>query len=131
MLSKKKHWSRLVLILVVTLVMATTVWAGSDAKSFGWSFGSVPGVQESEAYKSDSGTTSGNHASVYVQQYYGNCRVSIAVYNESGKAVTRTYGIAGTTSLDMPYVYSVTNGYLTLRGTNNSGNGGMSGVWYP
>ena len=131
MLSKKKHWSRLALILVVTLVMATTVWAGSDAKSFGWSFGSVPGVQESKAYKSDAGTTSGNHASVYVQEYYGNCRVSVVVCDKYGSKVTDSRTISGTTSFDMPYIYSLTNGYLTLRGTNNSGNGGMSGVWYP
>ncbi len=131
MLSKKKHWSRLALILVVTLVMATTVWAGSDRSEVKWSFGSVPSVQESKAYKSDAGTTSGNHASLYIQGYSGTCKVDVAVYTSSNKRVTGNYRIEGRTSIDMPYTSSVTNGYLTLRGTNNSGNGGMSGVWYP
>ncbi len=131
MLSKKKHWSRLALILVVTLVMATTVWAGSNAKNFSWSFGSAPAVQKSEAYKSDAGTTSGNHASVYIKGYSGNCNVNIDVCDKYGSAVTKSRTVSGITSFDLPYVHSVTNGYLTLRGTNNSGSGGMSGVWYP
>lgn len=131
MLSKKKHWSRLALILVVTLVMATTVWAGSNAKNFSWSFGSAPSVQESEAYKSDAGSASGNHASVYIKGYSGNCKVDVAVYTSSNKRVTGNYRIEGRTSIDMPYTSSVTNGTLILRGVNSYGNGGMSGVWYP
>ncbi len=131
MMSKRKHWPRLALILVVILVMATTVWAGSTESEIKWSFGSVPSTQESKGYKSDAGTGSGNHASVYIQEYYGNCRVSVAVYDKNGSQVTDSYTISGTTSFDMPYIYSLTNGYLYLRATNNSGNGGMSGVWYP
>ncbi len=131
MMSKRKHWPRLALILVVIFVMATTVWAGSNGVKFGWSFGSVPSTQESRAYKSDAGTSSGNHASVYIQGYSGTCKVDTAVYTVNNKRVTGNYRIEGRTSLDMPYTSAVTNGTLILRGVNQYGNGGMSGVWYP
>lgn len=127
----KRYSARLALLLVAAALLTATVWAGSPEEPFNWSFGSAATVNRSQGKKTDAGETTGNYASVDVDSFYGTCRVNFSVWTLNGVQVTDSKLVTGATSFRLYYEEAVTNGYLYLYGVNSSGNGGMSGSWYP
>lgn len=128
--------SRCLVLTLLSGLLLTVAWAGSPPASFSFSFNYDGQIRIDEGQKTDAGETSGNHATVATTTWFfenASSSVTYWVELEGGIVVTENKPVYGSGTVEMPYRYSVTDGYLYLCGKGNTrgGAGGIAGTWYP
>lgn len=134
-IKKKQFFVRSFILLVVISVLTVSCFAGSAGKPYSIPFtGTGESSSTCRAYKSNAGTTSGNHATVGVTSMYNVGNASFRVCTTNGVPVTYWTPVAQGSQKDLTYILSVTNGYLDLHAKTSSiaaGGAAVTGTWWP
>ena len=132
-LNFKRVLSSLLVLLVLCTMVGLTALAGSPVVPFSFAFSDDGESAYVTGVKTDSGTSSGNYATVGVHYCWAiNGTPNLQVRAIDGvTGYTSVWGFEETGTYEMGYRVAITNGELRLYGWAEDGACAIRGNWYP
>lgn len=132
-LNVKRILSSLLVLLVLCTMVGITALAGSPVVPFAFGFSDEGEEDYVVGQKTDSGTSSGNYATVgvhYCWAIHGTPFLQVRAI-DGVTSYTGVWGFNGTGTYEMSYRVAITNGELRLYGWAEDGACTVRGNWYP